>query len=114
MFTARERAISKFIREGLANKEIAAVLGITERGVKFHVSNLLQKTGAPNRYRLAQLLLENNPGILLPSGEEGEPELRAKLSHLKVHKESLARRQRMVDEVIAACEGYLTCGCRAA
>ncbi len=114
MFTTREQEICRYLREGLSNKEIAAALGISERGVKFHVSNLLQKTGADDRHRLARLLLENNAGILLPSGDEGEPELRAKVINLKLQKEKLARRQRMVDRVIAACEGYLASDCLAA
>ncbi len=114
MFTPRERAISQFVQEGLSNKEIAFVLGISERGVKFHVSNLLRKTGAENRGRLARMLLDNNPGIFVPSGEEDEPALRNKLSTLKQHKEALVRRERMVESVISACEAYLSRSCHAA
>jgi DNA-binding CsgD family transcriptional regulator len=114
MFTTREQEVCRYLRDGLSNKEIAVALGISERGVKFHVGNLLQKTGVDDRHRLGRLLLENNASIPLPSGEEPEPELRAKVTTLKLQKEKLARRQRMVDRVIAACEGYLASGCRAA
>jgi DNA-binding NarL/FixJ family response regulator len=37
------------IAEGLANKEIAHRLGISEHTVKFHVSALLGKLGAASR-----------------------------------------------------------------
>jgi DNA-binding NarL/FixJ family response regulator len=35
--------------EGMANKEIAAQLNISEHTVKFHVSSILGKLGASNR-----------------------------------------------------------------
>ncbi len=35
--------------EGLANKEIAASLGISTHTAKFHVESLLRKLGAVNR-----------------------------------------------------------------
>ena len=39
----REQQVLDALLENLANKEIAARLGITERTVKFHVSNVLSK-----------------------------------------------------------------------
>jgi DNA-binding NarL/FixJ family response regulator len=47
--TAREREILAMIAEGLANKEIAWRLGISDHTVKFHVSALLGKLGAGSR-----------------------------------------------------------------
>jgi DNA-binding NarL/FixJ family response regulator len=47
--TAREREIVKFLARGYANKEIAAELGISERTVKFHVSEILARLDASNR-----------------------------------------------------------------
>ena len=47
--TAREREILILVARGLANKEIAAQLGISERTVKFHVGEILARLGAPNR-----------------------------------------------------------------
>lgn len=38
------------------NKELAQELKITERTVKFHVSNILVKFGASNRFELMQIL----------------------------------------------------------
>jgi DNA-binding NarL/FixJ family response regulator len=49
--TAREREILRLVAEGLANKEIGARLGISERTVKFHVGEILGRLGAPNRAR---------------------------------------------------------------
>jgi DNA-binding NarL/FixJ family response regulator len=47
--TARETEVLRLIAEGLANKEIAYRLGLSEHTVKFHVSALLGKLGAGSR-----------------------------------------------------------------
>lgn len=47
--TARETEVLRMIAAGLANKEIAYRLGISEHTVKFHVSALLGKFGAASR-----------------------------------------------------------------
>jgi DNA-binding NarL/FixJ family response regulator len=47
--TARETEVLRMIAAGLANKEIAYRLGISEHTVKFHVSALLGKLGAASR-----------------------------------------------------------------
>jgi DNA-binding NarL/FixJ family response regulator len=47
--TAREREILKLLAAGLANKEIATQLAISERTVKFHVSEILARLEASNR-----------------------------------------------------------------
>jgi DNA-binding NarL/FixJ family response regulator len=49
VLTARETEVLRMIAEGLANKEIAHRLGISEHTVKFHVSALLGKLGAASR-----------------------------------------------------------------
>jgi DNA-binding NarL/FixJ family response regulator len=47
--TPREREVLDLMARGLANKQIAARLGISERTVKFHVSAVFAKLGASNR-----------------------------------------------------------------
>jgi len=47
--TARETEVLRMVAEGLANKEIAWRLGISEHTVKFHVSSVLGKLGAGSR-----------------------------------------------------------------
>lgn len=50
--TARQAEVVNLIAGGRSNREIAAQLGITEDGVKAHVSRLLEKYDAPNRAAL--------------------------------------------------------------
>lgn len=47
--TEREQDVLELIGQGMANKEIAQQLVISERTVKFHVSAILAKLGAGNR-----------------------------------------------------------------
>jgi DNA-binding NarL/FixJ family response regulator len=47
--TAREKEVLQWIAEGLANKQIAVRLGISEHTVKFHLSSLYAKLNAASR-----------------------------------------------------------------
>lgn len=47
--TEREQQVLRLVAEGMANKQIGAELGITERTVKYHVTSILNKLGAENR-----------------------------------------------------------------
>lgn len=47
--TPREEEVLRCVAEGLLNKEIADVLHISERTVKFHISSILSKLDAGNR-----------------------------------------------------------------
>lgn len=51
--TERETDVLKLVAKGQANKEIAAALGIGEKTVKTHVSNLLAKLGVQSRTQAA-------------------------------------------------------------
>lgn len=53
--SAREREVLRLLAGGSRNQEIAAALGISGNTVKFHVSNLLRKTGTRSRAELAAL-----------------------------------------------------------
>ena len=48
-FSPREQEILAEVRYGRRNKEIAAQLGITEEGVRYHLKKIYRKTGASNR-----------------------------------------------------------------
>jgi len=49
LLTAREKEVLQHMAEGLANKQIALALGISEHTVKFHLSALYAKLGAAGR-----------------------------------------------------------------
>ena len=51
----REQEVHQFLMENLSNKEIAGRLHMSERTVKFHVSNLLGKHGVKRRSDLILL-----------------------------------------------------------
>lgn len=51
-FTAREQQIVDFLRQGFSNRQIATAFSISERTVKFHVSNILNKSQISNRRQL--------------------------------------------------------------
>lgn len=56
--SARERDVLRLVLEEKSNPEIAGALVITERTVKFHVSNLLRKTGCKTRREIKAKYVE--------------------------------------------------------
>jgi DNA-binding NarL/FixJ family response regulator len=59
--TRREREVLKGVLEHLSNKEIASKLELTERTVKFHVSNLLAKCRVRRRRDLMLFFMRQPP-----------------------------------------------------
>ena len=47
--TPRESEVLRMLTEGLSNREIAAVLGISEHTVKFHITSIFGKLGTSSR-----------------------------------------------------------------
>lgn len=56
--TDREKQIVRFVIEGLANKEIAAELRVSESAVKASLQTLFSKTGVRTRSQLVRVALE--------------------------------------------------------
>lgn len=59
-FTERERHVLSFVFEGLANKEIAARIGVSEGSVKSTLQQLFSKTGVRTRSQLVRIVLEQH------------------------------------------------------
>ncbi|PYU20845.1 MAG: DNA-binding response regulator [Acidobacteria bacterium] len=59
-FTQRERQVLFFVFEGLANKEIAERLGVSESSVKATLQQLFAKTGTHTRAQLVRIALEQH------------------------------------------------------
>ena len=55
--TPREREITRFVSEGLSNKEIGELMGLEEGTIKTHLHHVYEKTGLRNRTTLAALTL---------------------------------------------------------
>ena len=59
-FTEREQQVLSGVFEGLANKEIAARIGVSESSVKARVQQLFSKTGVRTRGQLVRIVLEQH------------------------------------------------------
>lgn len=68
LMSRREREVLTRLMENLSNKEIASQLNISERTVKFHVSNLLAKFGVQRRADLIVLMYQDNSQLHEPQG----------------------------------------------
>lgn len=64
ILTNRELEVLKLIAKGCFNKEIASKMGITERTVKNHVSNIFKKIDVCDRTQAAIYAIRNNIVIL--------------------------------------------------
>nr|SCW23070.1 Hypothetical protein ycf29 [Nemalion sp. H.1444] len=54
VLTKKEKAVLKFVLQGMTNKEIAQVLSLSVRNVEKYVSRLLSRTNTRNRTQLVQ------------------------------------------------------------
>ena len=59
-FTEREQQVISCVFEGLANKEIAARIGVSESSVKATLQQLFSKTGVRTRSQLVRIVLEQH------------------------------------------------------
>jgi LuxR family quorum-sensing system transcriptional regulator SolR len=57
--TPREREVLKWLKAGKSNREIAELMSVTTKAIEFHVRNMMDKLGAPNRIALVVIALQN-------------------------------------------------------
>ncbi len=72
--TARELQVLQLLARGLANKQIALQLGISEHTVKFHVSSIYARLGVSSRTEAVRLGVTAGIGGALkerPGGTSG-------------------------------------------
>jgi len=62
LLTPREQEVLALLRDGLSNEQIGGRLEITERTVKFHVSEIIGKLGVRDRHEAAQWTGEGRRG----------------------------------------------------
>jgi DNA-binding CsgD family transcriptional regulator len=60
--TPKEKQVLKWTKEGKSSWETSAILGISERTVKFHIGNIMQKLDASSRAHAVAIAIEQ--GIL--------------------------------------------------
>ena len=63
-FTEKEAEVLRELTDGASNREIAEKLGISERTVKMHITNMIQKTGFRSRLELA--VKARTGGLVIP------------------------------------------------
>lgn len=56
--TKREKEVVDLVTRGYSNKEIGQLLSITDKGVKFHLTNIFKKENVKSR---AQLIVKYLP-----------------------------------------------------
>lgn len=69
MVTPRQLEVLNLVAGGHSNKAIAALLGVSENGVKGHIARLLLKFDVPNRAALVRVAL---PGHESPTATSGD------------------------------------------
>ena len=62
----RESEVAELVSKGLSNKEVASQLFVTEKTVKFHLTNIYKKMGVKSR---AQLIVWCLPHLEFVSSE---------------------------------------------
>jgi len=61
--TQREREVLRLVAQGKSNREIAAILVISEKTAKAHISNILGKLALEDRTQMAIYALQNNLAV---------------------------------------------------
>lgn len=58
--TPTELKVVQLVAKGMANRDIAQIMEVSQRTIESHVSNMLGKTGLHNRTELARWAIESN------------------------------------------------------
>lgn len=57
--TPRETQVLELVADGLSNKAIAKILGVSDETIKFHLGSILGKLGASNRTDAVRIALQH-------------------------------------------------------
>ncbi len=58
VLTPREQEVLTWLKYGRSTSEIASILAISNRTVKFHISNIIRKLDAENRVHALAIAIE--------------------------------------------------------
>lgn len=62
-FSERERSVIDLLLQGKSNKQIAHSLGVSNRTIEFHLSNIYSKLGVSSRSEAILILIKNYPAL---------------------------------------------------
>jgi len=65
ILTPRQQEVLEYVRQGMTNDQIARQIGISPDGVKFHVSEILSRTGKRRRGEAAEWSERERPTAIL-------------------------------------------------
>lgn len=74
--TAREQVVARLVAEGASNREVAAELYLSVKGVEFHLSNIFVKLGISSRRRIRAFVVRavDPDGTAVRTNTEDGPE----------------------------------------
>jgi DNA-binding CsgD family transcriptional regulator len=67
--TPRQQEVLELVRDGMTNREIAERLGISYDAAKYHVSEIISRTGSTTRHEAARWLEEQCQRATASQGE---------------------------------------------
>jgi DNA-binding CsgD family transcriptional regulator len=71
VLTSRELEVASWVSEGLSNRDIGIIMGLTENTVKKYLMRIFERTGCDNRVVLAIRFAREHTGLFGSSGSSG-------------------------------------------
>jgi DNA-binding CsgD family transcriptional regulator len=83
MLVPSELKVVRLLKEGLTNLEIGNLLGISEKAVKFHITNINKKLNTRNRVEIIKVLGDGSEANKVAQLHETNQQLEITVAHLR-------------------------------